>query len=771
MGAYKKAFILTAIPPPMFEKFFKPADADDVLSAQQEQEREAEKQQALATELAYLEQCTQESQWGQAAQESAFTRVRQAAAEKITDPQILHDLEKHSQDKSVQHIVREKIKLQKQHQAEQAQAQQTIENLCQKIEHLAAASHSPLFKPQYQHLLREWDALQDANHEQAKRMVLARMNNARSACDAVLVQFAEEEKRLDTQRAAEAALLAEQEANKAIWAKVGEEEKAAQEEAVRKKQEEENRRAQHDKEQSLLERSLLEQIAAIENALQQGTLANISKKLKSVQQKLDTLDKSRAQQHEGKVQLLLGRLNELRDWQSYAAMPKKQELCAKMQALIGSTLPAKELSDAIHELQSEWQNLKGGGKEEEQKLWVQFKEAADKAYEPCKKHFEQQRELRAENLRQREKVCAELEQFCQSYSWEQADWKAVDRIVETAKQEFHRFSPVDHKHQKPIKERYDNAVRPLIDKLRDVQKQNESEKQALIDRTRKLMELADIHQAIEQAKTFQQQWKQIGITRPWEDQKLWQQFRSACDAVFSRRSAEREQAQESLKQDLARADELCSAIEALARLDDSALQKSRDQYQQLRQAFQAMEKLHKEKQKKLFARFYQACDRYQEQVAGIKTRQQQSTLQAAFRKAALCEQLESGGAPESIEIQWAAEPALSGEAESVLNKRYANALCIARGEAKTDSAANDKQRRLILIRLEILLDKATPETDKNLRMSYQLSQLSNKGLAGKTNPSDRKANTETLITEWLGTPAGTPGHRDELQQRFERLVK
>jgi hypothetical protein len=748
----------------MFEKLFKSTPAE--LPTTEEQ-----KEKQLADELQQAANLQDAVELGKLAANSPFTRVRQSAADKISDATVLHTLEKHSQDKAVQHIVRERLKAQKQQQNEQQAAQHSIEALCDKLEQLGRSSHSPFFKPQYQHLCQEWEDHNTPAHQEAKRAVLARFHNVRSVCDAILVQFAEEEKRLEEARQAEAALAAQQAASKVVWAQLAEEQQADQEQALLAKQHAEEKQKQHEKEQSLLERSLLEQIAAIESTLQQGTLANISKKLKSVQQKLDTLEKSRAQKHEGKVHLLVGRLNELRDWQSYAAMPKKQELCEKMQRLIGIDLPAKELSDAIHDLQTQWQTLKGGGKEEEQSLWLAFKEAADKAYEPCKQHFGQQREVRTENLRQREKICSELELFASSYDWAQADWRAVDKIIEAAKQEFHRFSPVDHKHQKSIKERYDASLKPLIEKLRDVQKKHEDEKKSLIEQAQKLLTLPDVHSAIEQTKTLQQQWKTVGITRPREDQKLWQQFRTACDGVFARRNAQREQAHETLKQDLVKAEDLCKQIEDLANLNDSELQKSRDQYQSLRQAFQSINNLHKEKQKRLFSRFYQACDRYQDQVGSIKKRQQQSSLQEAFRKAALCDALETGAALETIAVQWGSDIDLTADIDSALNKRYDHAQKISRGDIKMDAAVNEKQRRLILIRLEVLLEKGSPEEDKALRMSYQLSQLSNKGLIGKSVVTDKKAQTDALVLEWLGCGSATENVQASLQKRLEQLIK
>jgi len=513
-------------------------------------------------------------------------------------------------------------------------------------------------------------------------------------------------------------------------------------------------------------------LALIETTLVEGHVSNAAKKLKTAQQKFESLDKKTAHQYENKLLLLHKQLNELRDWQGYAALPKKQELCDKMQKLVGVDLPPQALADAIHELQEQWRALKGGGHQEEQKLWLQFKEIADKAYEPCKNYFEQQKNLRSENLRQRESICAALESYYKTFNWEglahgSTDWKAVDKIIETAKNEFHRFSPVDHKHQTPIKERYDAALKPIIEKLRAEQKFHETQKHQLIEQAKKLLEQSDIQAAIEGAKQLQQQWKTSGLTRPREDQKLWQQFRTACDAIFARRSAEKEQAQENLKQEVNKAEELCKLIETLAALPDNELQKSKDQYAELRKQFLGLNSLAKEKNQKVFRHFYKTCDHYQDRVAGIKDRKQLSLVQEAFRKAQLCEQLESGAALADIETQWSSDITLSTELENTLKKRYEAAQKISRNEIKIDFSVNDKLRRLILIQLEILHNKETAAEDKALRMEFQLKQLSN-GFGKKI--VDSKQQQNTLLLEWFACGIGLPENREKLQQRFAALT-
>lgn len=754
----------------MLEKFFK--SEPEQTPADIQQQKEQERQKVLDAELIQLSEVRDPSRLAEIAIHSSFTKVRQSAAEKITDTTLLHDIEKNSQDKSVQHIVREKIKQQKQTLADQQQAQQHIDELCHKLEQLAKSSHSPLFKQQYHHLSKEWAEHHSDLHQAAKAIQQSRFNQAQIACEVVLAEFAEEETRLQTLREAELTLAAERAADQIATAAINQEAELKQEETALIKQQQneqkEEQKKQHEKQQNLLEQGLKGILPAIELALQEGHVSHAAKKLKNAQNKLEALDKKIAVHYDNKLQLLHKQLVELRDWQGFAALPKKQELCAKMEQLVGIELPAQALADAIHDLQEQWRELKGGSQQDEQKLWLQFKEAADKAYEPCKIFFDEQRALRSENLRQRENICTELENYYQAFNWEQADWKAVEKISETARAEFHRFSPVDHKKQAAIKERFDKALKPIIEKLRGEQKSHETRKQQLIEQAKKLLDSTDVRAAIEEAKKLQQQWKTAGITRPREDQKLWQQFRTVCDQIFAKRNAEKEQFLETLQQDVHKAEELCKQIEALTTLSDAELQQSRDQYQTLRSQFLSISTLSKEKQQKVFRHFYKVCDLYQERVAGIKERKQQGVINEAVRKAQLCEQLESGASIDSVQNQWSSDITLSAEREATLNKRYEQAQKIARGDLKADFTAHDKQRRLILIQLEILNNKETPPHDKALRMEYQLKQLS-AGLGKKV--VDAKQQSNTLLLEWLGCAVGLPEYREQLQQRFDSLIK
>ena len=66
----------------------------------------------------------------------------------------------------------------------------------------------------------------------------------------------------------------------------------------------------------------------------------------------------------------------------------------------------------------------------------------------------------------------------------------------------------------------------------------ESVKRTLVERTQKLLASEDSRAAIEEVKAIQQQWRTVGLVPRDEDQRLWEEFRQHCDAIFQKRQQE-----------------------------------------------------------------------------------------------------------------------------------------------------------------------------------------------------------------------------------------
>ena len=162
------------------------------------------------------------------------------------------------------------------------------------------------------------------------------------------------------------------------------------------------------------------------------------------------------------LNLRIKQLNELRDWQGYAATPRQEELCELMERLAEQNIPPQDKAKKIKAMQSEWKTL--GGAADEQ-LWQRFKTASDKAYEPCKVYFNEQTALKSNNLKRRETLITQLETFISENDWEHADWKAADQINRKAREEWRSAFPVDHKQNRPLQQRFNQLLSQLDEHL------------------------------------------------------------------------------------------------------------------------------------------------------------------------------------------------------------------------------------------------------------------------------------------------------------------
>jgi hypothetical protein len=112
-------------------------------------------------------------------------------------------------------------------------------------------------------------------------------------------------------------------------------------------------------------------------------------------------------------------------------------------------------------------------------------------------------------------------------------------ILRTAREEWQRHHPVPAKVHKALQARYNTVTQALEDKLQAEYAKQEARKQALITQAAALIDAAEVRSACETAKNLQQQWKETGSCGHVRDQKLWEEFRAHCDALFARREEER----------------------------------------------------------------------------------------------------------------------------------------------------------------------------------------------------------------------------------------
>ncbi|MBQ0834005.1 DUF349 domain-containing protein [Marinobacter sp.] len=462
------------------------------------------------------------------------------------------------------------------------------------------------------------------------------------------------------------------------------------------------------KQQQASSESLKATLDQLEEALEAKQLKDSRQLLKTAQQYLKSLDHRHSKSFQARVQLLTGQLRELTDWQGFATEPKQIALCEQMEYLAEQPIEPEAKSERIKELQKEWRELGGSS---DRVLWARFKQASDKAYEPCKTYFKAKSGLKQANLEKRKAICTELEHFVNAADWSAIDWKAVEHILQTARQEWKSAWPVEFRDNRQVQKRFDELLKKLEAPIDQERLKNEALKLAIVEQAQALTEHEPLQEAMNKAKSLQSDWKAVGITRHREDRKLWQAFRKACDEIFARRDAERSEQQQATKDADTEAEALLQQVVGVnSEQDEQTLEQAVIALRSLdasKTSAAAREQIQKEKQ-----RLSQAVSA-QKLKAGIAEWQ---TLVLA--------RTEGSVSTETLPTKWTALAQRVGE-------------------------LNDQE---IVIRAEILAGMPSPEADQQKRMEIQVQRLT-EGM-GFTEKTDNALQTvEGLVASWCLKPA------------------
>lgn len=491
-----------------------------------------------------------------------------------------------------------------------------------------------------------------------------------------------------------------------------------------------------------------------------GVRHSIDEKLESINdvppfiaKKLEELDES---------------IQKLVDWQAYAVVPKKESLVEAMEKLVGADLPPEALATKIKNLQKEWKALSQSGKDRQEALWEKFSELADQAYEPCKHFYDDLSAQRKENLEKRQALVKNLQDFFAQYNWDAADWKHVDQIVRGARKEFHSYAPVERVANKAVLTEFDTAFAKIQEKLDQEYAKNKAAKEILIEQAEKLAQMSDIDQAIEGIKRIQAQWKTIGRCQHKENEALWKAFRVHCDKIFDAKTEAQNAHRAAVDEVINHARSFITSIQALVEKNAEELLAARSDRDGLQADFAALQDVPEKVYRGIERDFTKGLDAFDKKVASYLREGESHAWQDFF---SACEKINHyhnevlSGADESAAAlkedvdnfveqvnQWP-----EGGQNFVKQK-----LLQVASDPNANTEENLKALKLLCIRAEILADQETPESDKQLRMEYQV-QLLQKGL-GAQRLSDNAS--LSIAKEWCGVG---PVSEEEYKALFERF--
>jgi hypothetical protein len=692
------------------------------------------------------------------------TRIRQQAAQAVEDLAQLRQLIKDvrgGNDKSVYRILTGKrdVLLEQARQHELVQAE--VAAAAAAVERHSHRPYDPLFTATLEQLQSRWRAVAAG----AEPAVQQKVQDAVDRSGEVIAQHLRQIAAVASRELAAANAAAEAQRQRELTEKAAAAAAAerAETQAVERKAWAEKKEAE-----SLVLRQIGGLIRKAHSALDEGSTGRAAGLRGAIEEKLVGAPPL-APHLATSLALLDKKLTELKDWKSFSVAPKRVELMEEMESLVGATMEPVALADRIKGLQEEWRTLSKGAGENVEADWQRFQEAAQKAYQPCREYFEAQSLVRQENLQRRAALLQRLADFESGHNWEQPDWRTVAVALRESKQEWRGHAPVDRAAGKALQEQFSALTVNLQGRLDGEYARNLKARHSLVERAERLIAAEDSRKAIDEVKALQLQWQDVGLVPRDEGQRLWEEFRQHCDAVFHKRQQVYAEHSAGLEANKAKASAVCAELEGIAALSGAQLLAGAARIPDLRAGFEDAGELPRGDERGLRARFERALERCERAVARQEASNEEQSwtdlLDAANRvrayRAAVARDLDE---TERDALKQAAEGHIAGVALWPKGGLEAVRKALVKDDS-SDFEANETVLRTLCIRAEILTEQATPVEDQTLRREYQVQRLI-QGMGQGVSADEKQLDAMTI--EWIGIGPTEEAPYLALLERFKR---
>ncbi|PCK32129.1 DUF349 domain-containing protein [Pseudoalteromonas piscicida] len=256
-------------------------------------------------------------------------------------------------------------------------------------------------------------------------------------------------------------------------------------------------------------------------------------------EQFELLTPSYKKQLESQHESLSKALQDLKDWQKYAATPKREALLEELDSKLKEEVvdPVKR-AEEVKLLRVRWNELGHVETEQEKSQAAQFDEKIELLFAPCRAYFAEQESLREQAKVKREAIIADVIALQSALQNDDIDWREVEAQFNRLAKAWKSAGNVDAKVYQKLNAVYRQHHQAIYEQLKAFHQANAVEKAKLVEVAKQQLEAEDLAAACELLKSLQKQWQQIGFAGAKQEHTLWKSFRAHNDAVFEKRSAQ-----------------------------------------------------------------------------------------------------------------------------------------------------------------------------------------------------------------------------------------
>ena len=277
---------------------------------------------------------------------------------------------------------------------------------------------------------------------------------------------------------------------------------------------------------------LFNELENAEKLFSDGSIKNGQKIIKNVLSKAKSLPKI-PNKLRHKINSLISKSRYFDDISSFATNPKRYELISEIKKILDTkSSNLKKRAHKINKIQAKWQLLDTSGRPASKRQWLEFNNLTNEAWEPCKEYFNEIKEIKINNAKQRLNIINQTKIFVEKHKEKWPSYKELVVYIRKSSNEWQKYAPVIDEDFKNLKSQYSDVKKPIIDELRKYENINKQKKQELI---KKVLEIndADNEMCINKFIKLKDQWKNIDSAGKVEDKTLWDEFNKKADRFFT----------------------------------------------------------------------------------------------------------------------------------------------------------------------------------------------------------------------------------------------
>lgn len=315
----------------------------------------------------------------------------------------------------------------------------------------------------------------------------------------------------------------------------------------------------------------------------------------------------------------------------------KQALMTELRALIANEENIGNAFQRFTEMGEQWKNIGPIPQQSYRELQHDYSQLREEFFY----HIRIYKELRDHDLRKntalKQALVADMEAVQRVDSVREAE-----HLVKEYQDKWHQIGPVTKEDREAVSEAFWNATRVVYDRINDYYKARRAEhetnlaaKQALVEKVTELGKQAQDLSSNEwktltdQVLELQNAWKSIGFATKKDNERVWREFRNACNVFFDKKNAHYAALKDQYKAVRDKKEALIAEAQALK--DSTAWRQTADKLKALQQQWKEAGSAGQRDEHKLWGRFRDACDAFFK--ARSASFEQQDAEQAEHAKA------------------------------------------------------------------------------------------------------------------------------------------